>query len=199
MTAIRLQAAAPALGNERSRTILVMALAGLAIVLIVVAVDGPFGGKGYADVTLTGDVSGPAPRAGMVAPDFGTVTVDGEAVNLADYAGKPVWLTFGASWCVECRAEAPELQATYERYAGRGLVVLGVFIDEDAQSVRDYANRVGLTFTMVADPTTRIASRYRTLGVPTHFFINPDGVIEEVRLGGLPEAAMAELVEGILQ
>lgn len=185
------------LGAERIRTIVVMAIAGLVIVLVVFLIDRPIG-PGYADVTLTGDVSGDRPVAGAAAPIFRSVTVDGEAVGLDDFRGRPVWLTFGASWCVDCRAEAPELQATYERYKDRGLVVLGVFINEDAKSVREYADRVGMTITMVADPSTTIASRYRILGVPTHYFLTSDGVIQEVRLGGLPAETMDALVRSIL-
>ncbi len=183
--------------NERLRTLVVMALAGLAIVAAIVIVERPFGG-GFTDVTLTGDVSGARPIAGTEAPIFRSVTVYGDPVGLDEFRGRPVWLTFGASWCVDCRAENPELQATYERYRDQGLVVLGVFINEDAEAVRYYASRVGLDITMVAYPTTTIASRYRILGVPTHFFLTPDGVIQEVRLGGLPAESMDALVRSIL-
>jgi cytochrome c biogenesis protein CcmG, thiol:disulfide interchange protein DsbE len=185
-------------GSERVRTLVVMAVAAIVISLVVVLVDQPFG-RGYSDVTLTGDLSGARPVVGTVAPVFRSVTVDGQPVGLDDFRGRPVWLTFGASWCSDCRAENAALQETYERYRDQGLVVLGVFINEDAQAVRDYSGRVGMTITMVADPTTTIASRYRVMGVPTHFFLTPDGVIQEVRLGGLPAESMDTLVRGILQ
>ena len=125
--------------------------------------------------------------------------MDGEAFKLADLAGQPIWLTFGASWCADCRAEAPDLQATYERYAPAGLAVVSIWLEESDQEVRDYASRVGLTFTKIADPSTALASRYRTYGLPTHFFIAPDGTIREVRLGGLPPEEMDRLARSILQ
>jgi hypothetical protein len=58
---------------------------------------------------------------------------------------------------------------------------------------------VGLTFIKIADPTTALASRYRTYGLPTHFFIGPDGTIREIRLGGLPAEEMDRLAKSILQ
>lgn len=186
-------------GGERFRTIAILVVAGVALTGVAVAVEQPWASGGYTDVSLTGDVSGPAPAAGLSAPDFKTTTIDGTPVALSDYAGKPVWLTFGASWCPDCRGEAPDLQATYEKFRAQGLIVLAVNIEEDASAVRAYADRVGLTYPQIADPSTTIASRYRTLGIPTHYFIAPDGIIKEVRLGGLPPAEMERMVQGILQ
>jgi len=182
------------LGSERIRTIVVLAVVGVLLAGAAVVVEQPWAADGYTGVTLTGDVAGAAPVVGMAPPDFQATTTDGTAVSLAAYKGKPVWLTFGASWCADCRGEAPDIEATYEKYAPAGLVVLSVSIDEDADAVRAYADRVGLTFPQVADPSTTIAGRYRILGVPTHFFISPDGIIQEVRLGGLPPAEMERLV-----
>ena len=202
MEALRIPATAQRgrrFGSERIRTIAILVVVGIALTGVAVAVEQPWASGGYTDVSLTGDASGPAPAAGLAAPDFKTTTIDGTPVALSDYAGKPVWLTFGASWCADCRGEAPDLQATYEKYRAQGLVVLAVNIQEDASAVRSYADRVGLTYPQIADPSTTIASRYRTLGIPTHYFIARDGIIKEVRLGGLPPAEMERMVQGILQ
>jgi thiol-disulfide isomerase/thioredoxin len=104
---------------------------------------------------------------------------------MSDYAGKPLWLTFGASWCSDCRAESPDVEAAYQRYKDRGLVVLGVFISESASDISGYAKRAGLTFPIVVDQDTVIASSYRTLGIPTHYFIGADGLVKEIRIGAL--------------
>ena len=187
------------LGGERLRMLLAFAVTAAVLAVAAFVVDRPADGPGLTGVSLTGEASGQAPVVGGFPPDFSATTVDGEAVSLSSLRGQPVWLTFGASWCGDCRAEAPDLQATYARFRDRGLVVLGVFIAEDAEAVSDYARRVGLTFPMVADPATQIASRYRTLGIPTHYFIGADGVIREIRLGGLDPAEMERLVTSLLQ
>ncbi|HEX5148492.1 MAG TPA: TlpA disulfide reductase family protein [Candidatus Limnocylindrales bacterium] len=185
-------------GGERTRTLLVMLVVGAAIVAGAWLLDRS-GAASYTTIELRGDTSGARPLVGAVPPDFSAVTVTGEPFKLADLAGRPIWLTFGASWCGDCRAEAPDLEATYERYAPVGLAVVSIWIEESDADVRDYADRVGLTFTKIADPTTALASRYRTYGLPTHFFIGPDGTIREIRLGGLPADEMDRLAKSILQ
>ena len=134
---------------------------------------------------------------GQPAQDFTAVTIEGEEVSLSDFRGHPVWLTFGASWCAACKAESFDIQSTYAAHEGDGAVVLGVFISEDAATVRDYAQRVGLTFPAIADPTTDIASAYRVLGVPAHFFIDPDGVIRSISTGTLTPQQMDESITGL--
>ena len=100
---------------------------------------------------------------GQPAPDFTATTVDGKTVKLSDFRGQPVWLTFGASWCQPCRAENPDIQATAEKYAADGLVVLAVFISEDAAPrSRTTPTRVGLDYLKVADPATQ--HRLRSTG-----------------------------------
>jgi peroxiredoxin len=186
------------LGGERLRTLAIMLAVGVAIAGAVLLLDRS-GAASYTTIELTGDISGPRPLVGGSPPDFSATTVDGKPFALADLKGRPVWLTFGASWCADCRAEAPDLEATSRRYAAQGLSVVSIWIKEGDQEVRDYATRVGLDFTMIADPSTTLASRYRIYGLPTHFFINPDGTIREIRLGGLPPEEMDRLARSILQ
>jgi cytochrome c biogenesis protein CcmG/thiol:disulfide interchange protein DsbE len=140
--------------------------------------------SGVTAVKLTGE-AGTAPVVGRPAPDFTASTVDGTTISLAGLRGHPVWLTFGASWCAACRAEAPDIQAASERARAQGATVVEVFISEDAATVRSYGQRVGLTYPKVADPQTRIASQYRVLGIPAHFFIDSSGVLRTVKAGSL--------------
>ncbi len=119
-------------------------------------------------------------------------------VSLADYAGKPVWLTFGASWCPDCRNESADVEATWEANKDKGLQVLGVFISEPASDIAGYAKRAGLTFPITVDENEAIAAAYRTMGIPTHFFIGADGKIREVRIGALSRDEMDRAVASIL-
>jgi cytochrome c biogenesis protein CcmG/thiol:disulfide interchange protein DsbE len=183
-------------GLERLRTLGVMLAVGIVIAAVPFLLDSsPVGGFTKVDIA---DGGGARPEVGQKIPDLAGTTVDGQPFSLASLSGKGVWLTFGASWCVDCRAEAPDLEATATAYRGRGLAVVAVFVQEDATAVQSYASRVGFDFTMLPDPAAAIASRFRILGLPTHYFIGPDGVIKEIRLGGLPADQMASLVEEIL-
>ena len=184
----------------RLQTIAVLAITGVVIAVAALVMGG--GGFGQSDgvtqVDLTGKVAGAAPVVGAIPPGFSAITSDGKTVNLADYAGKPLWLTFGASWCPDCRAEAPDVQAAYQKYKDQGLNVLGVFISENASDISSYAGRVGFTFPIAVDQNTKIASAYRTMGIPTHFFIGADGKIKDVKIGALDPATMDSEIQGIL-
>jgi peroxiredoxin len=195
-TAAGSRAAAPR--QSPVRTLAIMAITTVVIAAVAFIVNQPAAGAGgVTSVTLTGVSTGEAPTVGQPAPDFQATTVDGRTINLSDFKGQPVWLTFGASWCQPCRAENPDVEAVYERSKAAGLVVIAIFMSEDASTVRDYAGRVGLTYQKVADPGTTIASQYRILGIPSHFFIDSSGVLREMRIGGLDQAGMERAIEGI--
>lgn len=150
---------------------------------------------GVTAVEVTGSGSGAPPAVGERAQGFSAMTVDGTAISLADLAGHPVWLTFGASWCATCRAEAPDIQAAHRAQGTDGVRVVGVFLNEDAATVADYARQVGLTFPLVADPQTDIASAYHVLGIPAHFFIDSHGVIRSMVTGAMSAERIDEALE----
>jgi peroxiredoxin len=181
----------------RLQTVVVLAVTAIVIGAVAFLVGGP-ADDGVTKVDLGGNVAAAAPAVGAIPPNFTARTYDGNTVSLSDYTGKPVWLTFGASWCPDCRAEAPDVEAAYEKYQAQGLVVLGVFISESASDVSGYAGRAGLTFPIAVDTDTVIASTYRTLGIPTHFFIGPDGRIREIRIGALHPEDMDQAVAAIM-
>lgn len=178
------------------RTALVVVVTAAAIGVLAYLVDRP--AESVTDLTLTGAVADAPPRPGELPPDFSVTTTDGGVVRLADLRGQPVWLTFGASWCSQCRAEAPDIEAAYQRYRDRGLVVLAVF-QESVESAADYATRVGLSFTMGVDPDTRVASAYHVVGIPTHLFIGADGTVRELVIGGLKPDDIDAHLDALLQ
>ena len=159
-------------------------------------VDRPAAEPGVQAVELSGPGGGAAPKIGSPAQDFTATTVDGTQVSLSKYRGHPVWLTFGASWCAACKAEDPDIEAAYHKFKTKGVVILAVSISEDSATVRDYTDRIGLTFPQIADPDTRIASAYRVNGIPAHFFIDSSGVLPSIKTGGQsPEQMDAALTE----
>lgn len=183
--------------ESRRGTLIVLAVTAAVVAGGAYLVDRPTAtAAGLQAIALTGPTAGAPPKIGSPAQDFTAATVEGTKVSLSGYKGHPVWLTFGASWCAACVAEAPDIQAASEKFKARGVVVLSIFIREDATTVRDYANRVGLTYPKVADPDTRIASAYRVYGIPAHFFIDKSGILRSIKTGGLsPEQMDAALTE----
>lgn len=183
------------LGAGRLRTILVLAVVTVLVTAAAWYLDQPSGGS---NVRAGAPPPGEPPRVGDIPPDFQATTVDGAAASIAALKGQPAWLTIGATWCPDCRAEAPDLQAAYAKYEPQGLAVLGIFIQEDEKAVVDFAKRVGFTFPMVADPQARIADLYRVYGIPMHFFVGRNGTIQDVRIGRLTPSEMEQLVEQLI-
>lgn len=153
-------------------------------------------GGGVQAVELSGSRSGPAPEVGAPAPAFTATAADGRSVSLADYRGRPVWLTFGASWCSACRVEAPDIQAAYEARKAGGLAVVAVYLSEDAMDVTQFSDRLGLTYVHIPDPQTALASAYRVMGIPAHVFIDRQGVVRSIQVGILtPERIEASIAQ----
>lgn len=138
-----------------------------------------------------------APKVGEPVGDFTATTVEGNHVKLSNYAGKPLWLTFGASWCTGCRTEAPDIQEAYEAAKGNGTTVVAVYIQENATTVKSYADRVGLKVVNVPDPDSRIGTAYQAVGVPMHYFVGRDGIIKDIYVGVLSRSDMDARLKAI--
>lgn len=153
--------------------------------------------NGLTQVNLTGSGRGEPPVVGRPAPALSAPDLDGKVVSLSQYAGHPIWLTFGASWCQPCRAENPDVVATYQKHEANGLVVIQVYMGEGASAVKDYTTRVGIPYVKVPDPTEQLASDYRILGIPTHYFIDKTGVLHATKIGSLTPEQMDAAVKEI--
>lgn len=154
---------------------------------------------GSQAVSLSATATGPAPRLGSPAPEFQLMTLDGEVVDLESYRGQPVWISFWASWCPPCRAESPELVAAYERHADDGLVMLAIDVGEDPGTIAGYVEKAGLPFAIGVDRSTDVAAQYRVRGLPTHYFVDADGILREVKIGPMGTREIERRLESILE
>jgi cytochrome c biogenesis protein CcmG, thiol:disulfide interchange protein DsbE len=143
-----------------------------------------------------------APELSVPLPDGTTyqlTDLDGQPVRLADLRGKAVWINFWASWCPPCQSETPVIRDLAERYASRGLDVIGISVQETSlDDVRAYATRYQLGYTIATDLSGYIFRLYRPPGLPTQVFIGPDGAIRSVVLAPLTEADATAQIEAIL-
>ncbi|MEW5927625.1 MAG: TlpA disulfide reductase family protein [Gemmatimonadota bacterium] len=119
------------------------------------------------------------PEVGNPAPAYAATAMSGDSVSLAALRGRVVLLNVWATWCHPCREEIPALQQLHEEYAPRGLALVGVSVDNraDRAAVADFAHEYGMTYAVWLDPDERVASTFRTLGVPSTFLIGRDGTI----------------------
>lgn len=139
------------------------------------------------------------PIRGYLAPDFSLVNVsDNSTVSLSNYRGKAVIVFFWATWCQFCNREMPSLQMVYETYKDDGLVVLAVDVGESASKARNYKDANRLTFPVLDDSGNGVASTYRVTGFPTHYFVDPSGVITRINIGGMDYWALTGEVKSLL-
>jgi peroxiredoxin len=116
----------------------------------------------------------------MPAPDFSASTLDGRTVSLADFRGqKKVVVSFWASWCAPCRLEMPVLVKFYQRnHGGSGdFEILAISIDQDTKKAAEFAAAQKMNFTVLLDPTQKVANAYQVDGIPAMFVIDKNGKI----------------------
>jgi thiol-disulfide isomerase/thioredoxin len=142
------------------------------------------------------------PELQVPLPDGSTYQLTdlaGKPVRLADLKGKGVWINFWASWCPPCQSETPVIRDLAEKYADRGLVVIGISVQEtNAADVAEYAQRYQLGYTIAPDLSGHIFRLYHPPGLPTQIFITPEGVIRSIVLAPLNEAGATAQIEAIL-
>lgn len=125
----------------------------------------------------------PAPEVGKMAPDFELDTLDGQTLVLSQLKGKPVLVNFWATWCGPCRYEMPFLQQVYEEWPDDKLVLLAVNVGESSSDVSQFMQSQGFSFTVLLDSQAAVAQQYNVMGIPSTFFIDSDGVIQNIKVG----------------
>ena len=116
-------------------------------------------------------------EAGDRAPDFDLTAEDGTGLRLDDYRGKYVLLNFWATWCPPCIQEMPSLNSVHEDFRERGLVVLGISVDEDQEVYQSFLSNRGVTFPTVRDPERSVSVRYGTFKYPETYLIDREGTV----------------------
>ncbi|MFL5686994.1 MAG: TlpA family protein disulfide reductase [Chloroflexota bacterium] len=205
------------IGPFSGRQLLAGAIAVLVIAVLGVVVTTPLGNTAnqpdLIDPLATPFVIGEAPaqglQAGQQAPELtidqgngnssALQDLDGNPVTLAELRGKVVWLNFFASWCPPCQQETPILRTLADTYRDRGLEVVGISVQETTSAdVKAYADRYRLRYTIGFDGSGDVLREYRVFALPTQFFIDPNGVIQQVVSGPVDEQGARALIESML-
>ena len=130
------------------------------------------------------------PLAGHPAPDFTLKTWNGASnheVQFASLRGKCVVINFWASWCDACKVEAPDFEATWQRYRTRNVVFIGVAFDDTTTNSLNFLRQYHISYIIGPDTTGTIANAYQVTntGVPETVFINSRGVVVNKLLGAI--------------
>jgi len=158
---------------------------GLKVILLIVLALG---------LLITGCSGGTSqePVVGKSAPDFQLKNLDGQSISLSDLQGKPVLINFWAIRCPPCRSEMPYIQQVYDEWHSKGLVVLAINIGESTSQIEEFMQSQGLSLPVLLDKGGSVAQRYNIMGIPTTFFIDKEGIIQEKIIGAFQNKAQIE-------
>jgi len=144
----------------------------------------------------------PSPREGFLAPDSTLDLLTGGEMTLSEQKGKVVIINLWASWCPPCKAEMPALQEVYLANRDRGLEVLAVnttYQDQESAAAA-FVQDFNLTFPILLERTGDVARQYQLRAMPSTFFVDREGVIRKVIIGGpMSEVTLQTAVEELLQ
>lgn len=142
------------------------------------------------------------PQRGFLAPGLTLSTLEGTDLSLLDLRGSPVILNFWASWCPPCRAEMPAFQQVYHEYEAKGLIIAAVNATSQ-DSIHDaaaFVSNTNLTFPILLDETGSAGKLYNIHSLPTTVFINKQGIIQKIIIGGpIPIALLRIQVDKLMQ
>ncbi len=147
---------------------------------------------------LTSEVRSGAPPSAAdqgMAPDVALTTFAGQRLSLSDLKGQAVVLNFWASWCAPCRTEMPSFETAYRAYRDRGVVFVGLAVQDDPDAAHAFVQELGITYPTGLDEGNQAAVRYRVTGLPTTVFIARDGTVVRRWTGTLTEQQLMTFVE----
>lgn len=139
------------------------------------------------------------PLGYVSSPDWELPSLDGRVVKSSDFAGKVLLLNFWATWCGPCRMEIPSLIELQRNYADRGLVVLGVSIDEGGPGVvRPIVKQAGINYPILIANDAMLTAFGGIEAIPTSFIIDRSGRITAKHVGLADKAAFEASIKPLL-
>ena len=137
---------------------------------------------------------------GEMAPDFIGTTLTGETIKLSELRGKTVVINVFASWCGPCQLEAPHLAQVYNDLGGDDIEFIGLNFEENRSEVAAFQAEYDWVFPVVLNQDGALTDIYHPIGLPTSWFIDPQGVIQYVHIGPVTaemlEQAIFDVQEG---
>jgi len=108
------------------------------------------------------------------SPEFALRDLKGVQLDFKDLRGKVVLVNFWATWCPPCRKEMPDMEALYQRFGPRGLVILAIS-DEGADKVGPFLAEKKYTYPILLDPGRKVNDLFSVQGIPKSFLYGRDG------------------------
>jgi thiol-disulfide isomerase/thioredoxin len=119
-------------------------------------------------------------------------------VKMADYKGKVVIVNFWATWCGPCKVEIPDFVKLYDEYKDKGLVIVGISVDDKPAQLRAFMNEYKMNYP-VLQMTPEVESAWGPFyGYPTSLIVARDGSICTKHLGPATKEQFEKEIKGLL-
>ncbi|MEO5915203.1 MAG: redoxin family protein [Luteolibacter sp.] len=112
--------------------------------------------------------------------------------TIPNTSGKVVLVDFWASWCGPCKASFPALNRLQAKYSAKGLVIIGVGVDDDAAKYKEFSSKMGAKFSIAHDSAHKVADFFSPPSMPSSYIADRKGVIRYVHTGYRGEKTEAE-------
>lgn len=137
-------------------------------------------------------------KVGQTIPKLGAMLPGSSIPNTA---GKVVIVDFWASWCGPCKASFPALNKLHEKYGAKGLVIIGVGVDDKAEDSKNFASKMGAKFSIAHDSGKKVAGFFNPPAMPASYIADRKGVIRYIHSGfhgAKSEAEYTTQIEALL-
>ncbi|MGH0947775.1 TlpA family protein disulfide reductase [Bacillus mycoides] len=135
---------------------------------------------------------------GKSAPDFELAKIDGTNVKLSNLKGKKIILNFWATWCGPCQQEMPDMEAFYKEHKENVEILAINYTPSEKgggeEKVRNFAKEKGITFPILLDKNIDVTTAYKVITIPTSYFIDTEGVIQDKFIGPMTQKEMEKRI-----
>jgi len=138
------------------------------------------------------------PTVGTVIPSLGGLL---PGASLPKTAGKVVLVDFWASWCAPCKASFATLSRLQQKYGPKGLVIIGIGVDDEAGDYQTFAQKNQPSFTLAHDTQHKAAGFFNPATMPSSYLVDRNGTIRHIHKGfkgAKTEAEYAAEIQALL-
>jgi len=133
------------------------------------------------------------------APSFRVTDLKGKTISLSDYKGKVLFLNFWATWCPPCRAEIPDFVEAYNQYKDKGMVIIGLSVDQmSAEDLLSFVAGHKMSYP-IAFATQDVIEDYKPGNyIPSTIFIDKQGQIRHKKVGAISKEELLKVFDQLV-